>query len=153
MRFACRPTDLSFIDAAPTRLVTRVESTASPERLFDVLLRGEGQTSWARGFRSIDWHGSMLRDVHLDWISVRERFLALEPPARFCFAVDAMSVPIVTRMVEDIRFTRTATGAVIDWVVSYDLRAWLRPFARPLRAHFAKVFEGYAVGLARYGER
>lgn len=136
MWFNSHPAGLSFTQTAPRHLQINVRCAASPNRLYDILLTSENQPLWAKGFRRIVWHTTSpydlgsIRDVHLAWIRVRERFLALEPGRRFAFSSDAMTVPFVRQMVEDIHFEPVAEGQTyLRWHVYYKPIRLLKPFS------------------------
>ena len=76
-------------DADNMRFLLRTDRqvSASAERLFEVLATGEGQHTWANGYRSTTWlteapHGvGSVRDIHLQWVSVRKRSSSGSPVA------------------------------------------------------------------------
>ena len=160
MWFDSVPVDLTFCDVAPHKIRVQLLAHASAERLYEVLLTGKNQTVWAKGYVKTAWYNASpyamgsIRDIHLQWVRVRERLLALEPGRRFAFSSDALTVPLVRRMVEDIQFTALSeTTARIDWLVAYDLVGYLQPLARMLRPVFEKMFADFAHGLAEYAAR
>ncbi|MFC9873381.1 SRPBCC family protein [Nocardia salmonicida] len=153
----------SFLDDIPTmrhHLRTERAVRASAHRVFDILATGEGQHRWAEGYRSTTWYGASphdsttVRDIHLRWITVRERFLAWEPGQRFAFSADAMSIPLARRMIEDIAFVPVDENrCLLRWQVHLDVSAGLRPVqARLVSTTFAPMFDRFAAGLARYAE-
>ncbi len=113
---------------------------------------------WASGYRGTVWHTpagpGAVRDVRLRRINVTERFLAWEPGRRFAFSTDAMTLPLVTRMIEDITFTPDGDGGtLLGWTVHLTPRAWLRPVQGLLvRRVFEPMFDRFAAGLARQAE-
>ncbi|POM22480.1 Polyketide cyclase / dehydrase and lipid transport [Actinomadura rubteroloni] len=133
---------------------------ATPDRLFEIIATGENQAAWAEGYRRTTWHTPVphgvgtVRDIHLRWISVRERMLAWEPGARFAFSSDAMTLPLTRRLIEDIRFRPSGDGhADLDWQVHYTPSAPFRPLSGALeRRMFRPMFESFANGLAAYAE-
>jgi uncharacterized protein YndB with AHSA1/START domain len=155
---ALTPTALDEVPALTHHLRSDRTVAAPAGRVFDVLATGEHQDRWAEGFRGVDWHGSgprgvgSVRDVRLRWITVRERFLAWEPGARFAFSADAMSLPLARRLVEDITLTPLDDDRCrLTWEVHLTPAAALTPLAGPLVARvFRPLFDGFAAGLARY---
>ncbi|MFT4088748.1 MAG: SRPBCC family protein [Gordonia sp. (in: high G+C Gram-positive bacteria)] len=149
-------------DAASMTHHLRTERTvrASADRVFEVLATGENQWEWAQGYRSTTWyddapHGTgSVRDIHLRWITVRERFLAWKPGRRFAFSSDAMSIPLARRMIEDIAVEPLDDDAcVLRWAVHLDVAAALTPIAGKLVPRvFGPMFEDFAAGLASYSE-
>ncbi|MFE3190245.1 SRPBCC family protein [Nocardia sp. NPDC059240] len=157
MMFALQPSGLGDIDAMRLHLRSERTVAASAARTFDILATGEGQTRWASGYRATTWYSNAraagaIRDIHLRWITVRERFLAWEPATRFTFGADAMSVPLARRMIEDISFAPLdAEHCTLTWQVHVDPAAALVPVeARFVRSMLEPMFESFAAGLANY---
>ncbi|MFE3023014.1 SRPBCC family protein [Nocardia tengchongensis] len=157
MMFALRPSGLGDIDAMRLHLRSDRTVAASAARTFEILATGEGQAGWANGYRATTWYSNAraagsIRDIHLRWITVRERFLAWEPAARFTFGADAMSIPLASRMIEDISFTPIdARHCTLTWQVHLDPA----PVLAPVESRFAAsmltpMFEAFAAGLADY---
>ncbi|MGW2663817.1 SRPBCC family protein [Nocardia tengchongensis] len=141
------------------RLHLRSDRTvaASAARTFEILATGEGQAGLANGYRATTWYSDAraagaIRDIHLRWITVRERFLVWEPAVRFTFGADAMSIPLARRMIEDISFTPIdARHCTLTWQVHLDPA----PVLAPVESRFAAsmltpMFEAFAAGLADY---
>ena len=152
------PSALDDVPAMRHHLRTERVVDAPAERVFAVLAGGEGQHRWAPGYRGTRWYGGSargvgtVRDVHLLWITVRERFLAWEPGARFAFSADAMSVPLARRLVEDIAFTPLGPQRCrMTWEVHLTPAPVLGPAGpRLVERVFAPMFAAFAEGLARY---
>lgn len=152
------PAGLHYAQTAPNHIRIELITHASAERLYQILLTSGNQPQWANGFRRVVWHTASpydtgsVRDVHLAWISVRERFLALEPARRFAFSSDALTLPIVRQMVEDIRFEPIdERSATLIWNVYYEPVGWLKPINSWLRIRiFQPMFHDFVHGLARY---
>ncbi|WP_405491286.1 SRPBCC family protein [Nocardia sp. NBC_00511] len=158
MMFAGHPSGLTDIDAMRVHLRTDRTVAASAERTFEVLATGEGQREWAQGYRATTWHSpppfgpGAIRDIHLRWITVRERFLAWEPGRRFAFSSDAMSIGLAHRMIEDIAFEPLDAGhCALTWQVHLDPVPALRPIERLFTDRvLAPMFDSFAAGLAAY---
>ena len=156
-RFRSVPAELEDAAGMAFHISSSRVVAASPERCFAVLADGENQAGWASGYRSTVWHTppgpGAVRDIRLRWITVTERFLAWEPGRRFAFSSDAMTLPLVRQMIEDISFTPHADGTLLEWTVHLTPRRWLRPVERVLVARvFTPMFEGFAAGLAGQAE-
>lgn len=155
-----RPACLGDIPEMTHHLRTERVVRAPADRVFDVLATGENQREWAEGYRATTWYGTAphgtgsVRDIHLRWITVRERFLVWEPGRRFTFGADAMSIPLARRMIEDISVEPAEAGTcVLRWAVHLDVAAALRPVAGAVVPKvFAPMFDGFAAGLAHYAE-
>jgi len=153
------PSDLSFSVSAKNCLTIQISSLASSQRLYEILITGENQSDWAKGYQKTIWYNTpadsfgSIRDIHLAWIKVRERLLVLDMGKRFTFSSDALSVPIVSQMVEDILFTPQENGTLITWHVYYNLRSYLQPFQSILKNRiFQNMFYDFARGLSDYAE-
>jgi hypothetical protein len=160
MWFTSLPANLDYSTTAKNHLQIKITSKSSSERLYQILLDGENQNIWAKGYKKTVWFNEStyqfgsIRDIHLAWIKVRERMLALEPSKRFAFSSDALSIPLVTKMVEDISFSKISNHeTLITWNVYYDLRSFLKPFKGFLEEKFFKqMFYDFAKGLSDYAE-
>ena len=159
MRFRSAPTALADADRLDHHRVTRLRVAATPQRCFDVLATGENQQAWADGYVRTAWltpaGPASVRDIHMRWVTVTERFLAWAPGRRFAFSADAMSLPLVRRMIEDIAFAPAADGGTdLTWSVHVTFRPWLRPVSTILVDRvFRDMFAGFARGLAQQAER
>jgi hypothetical protein len=160
MWFTSLPANLNYITTAHHHIQITITSKSSAERLYQILLDGENQKVWAKGYKKTIWFNEIptqfgsIRDIHLAWIKVRERMLALEPSKRFAFSSDALSIPLINKMVEDIFFNKISDDeTLITWNVYYDLRSFLKPFSRFLEEKFFKqMFYDFAKGLSDYAE-
>ncbi|MFX0578237.1 SRPBCC family protein [Nocardia nepalensis] len=156
--YALRPSYLDDVPSMRHHLHSQRIVAASAQRTFDILATGEGQRGWAEGYRATTWYGTApygaatVRDIHLRWITVRERFLAWEPGLRFAFSADAMSIPLARRMIEDITLEPIDTDHCrLVWQVHLDPAAALRPAqSRLVHTVFRPMFDRFAAGLARY---
>jgi hypothetical protein len=161
MMIATRPSGLLDAAAMENHITIDRAVHATADRLFDILATGENQALWARGYRTTTWYGSTdhgvgtVRDVHLQWIVVRERFLAWTPGRRFAFSTDAASLPIVRSLIEDINFEpRPDETTLLRWTVHYTPALALRPIARTIENRFFRpMFTDFATSLARYAEQ
>lgn len=146
MWFATQPTDLSWIERAPHRIEHEILVFAPPERVFDVLA-GEGFHEWLEQLRACRWtspepHGvGSTREVELDVLAVKERFLAWERGVRLAFAIDAITVPLVRRMVEEMRLLRRGDDrTLLRYVVHYEPSLAMRAIHPAGRVVFGKMF-------------
>ncbi len=160
MWFTSHPADLDYSTTAKNHLQIKITSKSSSDRLYQILLDGENQEIWAKGYKKTVWFNDSpyqfgsIRDIHLAWIKVRERMLVLEPSKRFAFSSDALSIPLVNKMVEDIIFTKINNQeTLITWNVYYELRSFLKPLKDFLEEKvFKQMFYDFAKGLSDYAE-
>ncbi|AUX47996.1 polyketide cyclase [Sorangium cellulosum] len=155
--FELAPADLDFTRRAPFRIEVACRLEARPDRVFEIFARPEGMRDWIMGFVDCRWtspepHGvGSTREFELNAVTFREHFIGWQPGSRFCFAIDAMTLPLMRRMVEDIQLEPAGERAtLLRWSVHYEPRLLVRavhPIARRL------IYEGYRASterLARY---
>jgi hypothetical protein len=159
--FSLKASHLEDIGTMRYHLSTQRVVAAAASRVFDILSTGEQQHVWARGYRQTVWltpppYGvGSVRDIRLNWIAVRERFLAWEPGARFAFSADRMTMPLASQMIEDITM-RPLSGreTLLVWNVHVTISTVIRPLAGMLVPKvFAPMFDGFAAGLADYAAK
>src|SRR5687768_17516171 len=116
MWFNLAHTDGSFARQVPFYFETLALLAAPPERAFAIVAEPEDMAAWLPGFRHCRWassgpHGvGSRRELALRGVAFREHFLAWEPGRRLCFAIDAMTAPLMRRMVEDLYFLPAGEG-------------------------------------------
>lgn len=65
------PSDLSFSVSAKNCLTIQISSLASSQRLYEILITGENQSDWAKGYQKTIWYNTpadsfgSIRDIHL----------------------------------------------------------------------------------------
>lgn len=155
--FELKHTDLSFVDSSPFRFSVSAPLAAAPERVFEIFATPEGMRDWVFGFDDCIWLGpapwgvGARREFRLKGLSFRERFLAWEPGRRLCFAIEEMTVPLMRRMVEDVRIERAGGAACwITWHVFYEPSLLLRPIHPVARLLFRAGYQSSMDGLSRY---
>lgn len=157
MWFSLRSIDLAFAPQAPFHFHNEAELPAPPERVWAVLEDGDTWPGWFKDFVSMRWtspppHGAgSTREVRLKPLSVRETFLAWEPGRRFAFRVDAITLPLVSAMMEDLVLTPREGGRThLSWRVSYTPRPVMRLIHPLLRMIFGGMFKVTLANLGRY---
>jgi uncharacterized protein YndB with AHSA1/START domain len=157
MWFDVEPTDLSFVDAAPFIIENEAVINASPERVFEVFSTGEGQIEWFRDFKATRWlseapHGvGSTREIELKTLTVKERFVAWEPGRRLSFTIYAITLPLVTAMLEDLHFEPMGPDRTrLRWRVNYRPSVAMRLVHPVARSIFGEMFSASTAGIARY---
>lgn len=157
MFFATTPTELEFTTSSPHRLVFDSLVEARPDRVFDIFAKGEGQEGWFQDFKACRWtssepHGvGTTRDIELKLLTVKERFVAWERGARLTFSIDAITLPIVKRMMEDLQFEAVGEkGTRLVWTVHYEPALVMRPLHPVAKMIFGKMFRASLAGLVKY---
>jgi hypothetical protein len=159
MWFRLLPADLPWTVGAPWRFHTVVEVDAPGERVFAAFADPEQMAAWLPGFRHCRYQtpaprgvGSA-RELRMTGVSFREHFLAWEPAARFCFAIDQMTLPLMRRMVEDVQIDPLPGGrSRVVWTVYYQ-PGWLTWLVHPLaRLGFELGYQRSMQALARHLE-
>lgn len=157
MWFRAEPQDLHFTETAPYSIRNEAILTATPEVVFDVLADPTAWPRWFDDILEVHWttdppHGvGSGRQVKLKQMTVRERFLAFERGRRFCFTVEAITLPLVKGLIEDYQlepFDEAKSRLV--WTVYYRPRTLLRPIQGLIRPIFERMFTKAARSLARY---
>ncbi|MEZ4314907.1 MAG: SRPBCC family protein [Polyangiaceae bacterium] len=157
MWFATTPTELDFTTSSPHHLSFDALIEAPPERVFDIFANGEGQETWFQDFKAVRWNGSSprgvgtTREIELKLLTVKERFVAWERGVRISFSIDAITLPLVRRMMEDLQFEAVGEkGTRLVWTVHYDLTLGMRPLHPAAKMIFGKMFRTSLAGLVKY---
>jgi len=160
MWFPTTPSELSYVDTAPFRLANVVTVSAPPERIFDLFATGERQEEWFKDFVGIRWTSQephevgSTREIKLKALKVKERFLAWDRGKRLTFSIDAITLPIVTAMLEDLRFEPLDEGrsTKLVWHVYYTPALAMKPVHAVARVVFERMFRISAEGIRRFVE-
>jgi uncharacterized protein YndB with AHSA1/START domain len=158
MWFNAKPSDISFIDAAPHRIAAVAEIQASPQEVFDIFATSDHQHIWMKDFVACRWtsekpHGvGSTRDIELKMLTARERFLIWEPGKRLTFSIDATTIPVTAQSVEDMRFEPIGDGSKtrLVWHVFYAPAPAMIPLHPVFRAVFSHLFTSSAKNLANW---
>jgi hypothetical protein len=157
MWFDVEAVPLSFTERAPFRFENEAVIRASPERVFAIVATGERQIDWFKDFVDNRWtspepHGvGSTREVELKALTVKERFLAWEPGRRLSFHIYGITLPLVTAMVEDLRFEPAKDGATrLVWKAHYRPRLLVRAIHPVVRAVFGDMFRQTLKRLGAY---
>jgi len=157
MWFALEAAPLSFTESSRHRIENSLPIEAPAARVFEILVTGERQAEWFEDFVAIRWttpepHGvGSEREVELEILTVKERFLAWEPGRRVAFHVYAITLPLAKVMLEDMRLEPTGERSCrFSWTVHYEPSLVMRLIHPIGRLLFGKMFRASAEGLARY---
>jgi uncharacterized protein YndB with AHSA1/START domain len=158
MWFNTKPSDPSFADSAPHRIAAVVEVAAPPKRVFEIFATADHQGVWMQDFKECRWtsgepHGvGTTREVALKFLAAKERFLIWEPAHRLMFSVDALTLPLVDQMLEDMRFEPISGGSAtrLIWHVHYAPSRIAVPIHPAARVVFGHMFSSSAKNLANW---
>lgn len=157
MWFKTAPTELDFTTTSENRLTFDALIEAPPDRVFDIFAKGEGQEIWFQDFKAVRWDGEgprgvgTTREVQLKLLSVKERFVAWDPGVRLAFSIDAITLPIVNKMMEDLQFEAVGEkGTRLVWTVHYEPALLMRPVHPIAKLVFGKMFRASLEGLRKY---
>lgn len=157
MWFPTTPTELDFTASSPHKLAFDAIIEATPERVFDIFARGEAQETWFQDFKATRWTGAephgvgTTREVELKLLTVKERFVAWERGVRLAFSVDAITLPIVKRLMEDLQFEAVGEkGTRLVWTVHYEPTLAMRAVHPVVKLIFGRMFRTSLDGLVKY---
>jgi uncharacterized protein YndB with AHSA1/START domain len=125
MWFSLRSSDLAFTEESPFRVESEALLQAPPERVFSTLADADSWPRWFRGVRQVTWaspppHGvGTKRRIVLPLLTADETMVAWEPGRRFAFSIDATTLPLMQRMLEDIRLEPSGDGTRVRWIAHY----------------------------------
>jgi Polyketide cyclase / dehydrase and lipid transport len=160
MWFPTGQSELSFIETAPYHFNSVGVIPASAARVFDLLSTGETQKEWFQDFVACRWTSpkpygvGSTREIELRILTVKERFLVWEPGKRLTFSIDAITVPLIKGMVEDMQLEPISdTSTLLRWRAYYDPSAIMRAVHPVGRAVFGQMFRASTDGLARFAAR
>jgi uncharacterized protein YndB with AHSA1/START domain len=156
MWFDLEAVQLNFTDSSPYQIENVFLLEAPPERVFQIWATGEGLAEWFHDFKAARWTSSERgvgaeRNVELKMLSVKERFLVWDPGKRLAFHIHAITLPLVTAMLEDLTFEPAGhRGTRFTWRIHYRTSLPMR-LIHPLgRRIFGGMFKTSGEGLARY---
>lgn len=147
--------DADLARDSPHTFVNVVAIDAPAEKVFP-LLTGDRFEEWLPDLKGMQWtsaapHGvGSTREVHLKALSVKERILAWDEGRRFGFVIEAITLPLVRWMTEDMRLEPRGEGAcTFHYTVRYEPVTWLRPVHPVVRLVFGRMFRKAAENVAR----
>lgn len=159
--FAVAPVELDFTERSRYSLDQSAVVAAPPERVFALMADGGRMGEWFHDFVACRWtsaapHGvGSTREIELAALTVKERFLAWDPGRRLAFRIDAITLPLVSKMIEDMRLEPVDGGRStrVSWRVHYEPTLLMR-LVHPIgRRVFARMFAKSLAGLARLAAR
>jgi uncharacterized protein YndB with AHSA1/START domain len=157
MWFPTTPTELDFTESSPHKLSFDAIIEAPPSRVFEIFVKAEAQDTWFQDFKANRWTSpephavGSTREVELKMLTVKERFVAWDPGARLAFSVDAITLPIVKRLMEDIQLEAVGEkGTRLVWTVHYEPTLVTRAVHPMVKLVFGRMFRSSLSGLGKY---
>lgn len=159
---------------APFHLEFEMVCFAPAERVFDVLTDDREFHEWLEPLVEVRWstpapHGvGSKREVVMDNLApagrgradkvtslrVKETILAWDRGRRFAFSIDALTLPLVKQMVEDIQLERIdAKRTRLTYRVHYRPTLLMRAIHPIAREFFGKMFRDAVRNIARISAR
>ncbi len=166
--------ELDFTAHSPERLEFEIVCFAPAERVFEVLTSDREFGEWLEPLAECRWttpgpHGvGSKREVVLDMLApkgkgradaltalaVKERILAWERGKRFAFAIEALTIPLVRRMVEDMQLERLGPQKTrLRYHVHYEPTLLMRAVHPIAREFFGKMFRDAVARVAMVSAR
>ena len=159
MWFPMKQRQLDFTATAPCSIRNETDINALPTTVFDQLAN-DAWHEWFPEFKRLEWHTAAphkvgsVRTVFLLGINLKEAFLAWEPGKRYTFRGDAISVPLASSFMEDIRLEpNSAGGTHVEWTVYYEPRLLMRLVHPLARAKFRWQFRRALANLKARSEK
>jgi len=146
--FSMSPVDLSFVDKAPDGIHAEATLRGSPEQIFAILADVTTWPRWFDGSKDMRWLSTStsgigaVRRATLVVGSFDERMIAWEPGQRFAFSIDASTLPLAKRALEDWRLTSVNGGSEthVSWSLFVEPRFAARLFRPLLVIAFSRMF-------------
>lgn len=158
--FHLRPATMELLERAPFVIDVSEHVPAPPARVHAVFADPSTYPAWLDHFVRVDWlttPGVMddaVFDESLSFFSIRVKVIDNVPGKVWNAIVLACSLPIATRMVEQVDFEAAADGGTdVRMRIAYELPAALVPFDPLVSPLFHGLFQGSLRGLARYFDR
>ncbi|MGZ3449822.1 MAG: SRPBCC family protein [Polyangiales bacterium] len=169
MWFPLEKTELSFIDRAPSRIENEILVFAPAARVFDVLA-GDGLHEWLEPLVECRWTSptpygvGTTREIVLDVMklgpgsvtamAVKERFLAWDRGKRLAFAVEAVTMPLVKQMIEEMTLEKRGEDkTLLRYRVHYAPTTVVRAIHPIVRVVFGKMFKDATRKIAMIAAR
>jgi hypothetical protein len=152
------PMTLAEIETAPFRISMTARFAASPGALFAELADPRRWVEWFPLMYRAEWTSQKTASVGAErevalrvFGTYRERFLAWEPGERFAFTMLGSTSPLVARMAEDWRLTRTGSdrGVRLEWTVGGYPTTIGRVATPALRAVLSRMFSAGGAKLEK----
>jgi ribosome-associated toxin RatA of RatAB toxin-antitoxin module len=157
MWFKVKRSGLDIAESAGFSILQERVLDVGADELFELLADVEPWPKWFPGFLEARWltdppHGvGSVREARLQTIAVHERFIAWEPGRRWAFTLEAATVPVLKRMVEDYQLEALSDSLCrLTWNVYYTPRLALRPLHPLARPLVGRMFAHALDGLDRY---
>ncbi|HEY4058762.1 MAG TPA: SRPBCC family protein [Kofleriaceae bacterium] len=148
------PTDLTFFETSPYRIIGRAHVAAPPDRVFasfadpgewskwfPLLKRAE----WIKGTGGIGSERQVTMGAGLG--TFRERFIAWEPGVRYAFTMFETTSPLVKQLAEEYRLSPEDGGTRVDWVMAASPNLLGRITWMPMKALTGSLFRRGGVKL------
>jgi hypothetical protein len=152
MPFRLDAVGLEFLPRAKRKLVYAMDCAAEPAFLFDAFAEMEDGRAWMGGFLAMDadrrGEGEVFEEA-FTFMRLRGRSLVFERPGRWTARIEAASLPLATRMIEDVEIFGVAGGKTrVRWTFYFDPH----PLALPIEPIVSRVFgQLFTRSLARLG--
>ncbi len=149
--FELEPVGLEFLSAAKRKMVFTTECDGDPAFLFDAFTQMREGRSWMGGFLAMERQGDSF-DESFTFMRLRGRTLVAERPARWVARIEAASLPLATRMIEDVEITQEGGRTRVMWTFYFDPHPLALPFEWIVTRMFSALFARSLTRLGRLAE-
>lgn len=153
------PVDLSFLESAPLHIRCERVVNAPPEAVWKVLVDAEGMPKWFPDAVKCEWTSpapygvGSTRTFTQTNNQTQERYLAWEENRRQVYATEAIKLPVVSQLLEEMKLTPVEGAKTrVEFTCAFrpTLFAWL--LVPVLKVIFGGMFRKSLEGLARVAE-
>ena len=154
MKFACKSSNVDYIDNAPVLFINTADLEAPPGAVFAALRDTDTWLQWFPDMTSAEWQGEpgvgSDRIVKVGPMELKEHFVIWKEPYQMAFYVSETSLPFARRMVENYTIEETARGSRFTYAVGMQFRFPLSLVKFAVKPKFERMFKDAVVSFANY---
>jgi FAD/FMN-containing dehydrogenase len=151
--FRFGPVEVALLDHATEHLRASATIWAPAELLDRSFVGFEAAERWLPQFLGVRWLDGPepCFDEYFTFMTLRVRTLIHDPGVRWIAACEACSLPLASRMIEELRFEPLADNRTrVDWHIAFDPPPLLRPGVGLVAPRFGAWMQRCLDGLADF---